>query len=70
MDNHEPEYKWQFVQKILFLIAFIPGSIGNVLVILVIIINRKLRTPINIYLLNLALADLLVFYIFETFLLF
>ena len=63
MENNE--YKWRLAQNTFFLIAFISGSIGNALVIIVIVINRKRRTSINIYLLNLALTDLLVFLFIE-----
>jgi len=41
-------------------IVFTVGTVGNVLVIVVIVTVREMRTPTNIFLLNLSLADMLV----------
>ncbi|CAF4518200.1 unnamed protein product, partial [Rotaria socialis] len=51
-------YEWVFI--ILYVIVFIVGTIGNLLVIIVIQRNRSMRTVTNIFIMNLAAADLLV----------
>ncbi|CAF1097239.1 unnamed protein product [Rotaria magnacalcarata] len=51
-------YEWIFI--ILYVIVFIVGTIGNLLVIIVIQRNRSMRTVTNIFIMNLAAADLLV----------
>ncbi|CAG0889369.1 unnamed protein product, partial [Cyprideis torosa] len=43
-----------------YIVVFIVGTIGNVLVILVVGLNRQMRSIPNLFLLNLAVADLLV----------
>ncbi|XP_076439769.1 growth hormone secretagogue receptor type 1-like isoform X2 [Babylonia areolata] len=45
---------------ILNVVVFFTGTVGNVLVIVVVLLVREMRTPMNWYLVNLSLADLLV----------
>ena len=45
---------------ILYVIIFFTGVVGNILVIVTIRSSRTLKTSVNMYLLNLCLADLLV----------
>jgi hypothetical protein len=49
---------WKFIQIISYSLTFIFGSIGNILVIFIIASNKKLRSSMNIFLLNLAITDL------------
>ncbi|KAL4231045.1 hypothetical protein ACF0H5_008628 [Mactra antiquata] len=41
-------------------IIFIVGTFGNVLVIVVVLRVREMRTPTNVFLLNLSVADVMV----------
>ena len=50
-----------FEEKILiciFLIVIILGFVGNILVILVILLNKNMRTSNNLFILNLSISDL------------
>ena len=38
----------------------IVGATGNLLVILVVVRNRAMRTPRNVYIVNLAISDLML----------
>ncbi|WAR21614.1 SIFAR-like protein [Mya arenaria] len=50
-------YVWvSFINVVIFLV----GTVGNILVIMVVIKVRDMRTPLNVFLLNLSLADVLV----------
>ena len=52
---------WEISLKIVFyVIAFFLDVIGNSVVILIIGMNRKMRTTTNVLILNLAVSDLLV----------
>ncbi|CAF0929094.1 unnamed protein product [Adineta steineri] len=51
-------YEWMCI--VLYLIVFIVGTVGNLLVIIVIQRNRSMRTVTNMFIMNLAAADLLV----------
>ncbi|CAF1589079.1 unnamed protein product [Rotaria magnacalcarata] len=51
-------YEWVFI--VIYVIVFIVGTIGNILVIIVIQRNRSMRTVTNMFIMNLAAADLLV----------
>ncbi|CAF1125620.1 unnamed protein product [Rotaria sordida] len=51
-------YEWICI--ILYAIVFFVGTIGNLLVIIVIQRNRSMRTVTNMFIMNLAAADLLV----------
>ncbi|XP_050415907.1 cholecystokinin receptor type A [Patella vulgata] len=48
------------IQIALYLIIFLLGVVGNVLVIVTLIQNQKMRTVTNVFLFNLALSDLLL----------
>lgn len=52
---------WEVALKIVFyIIAIIVDVVGNIIVILIILINRRLRTATNILIFNLAISDLMV----------
>lgn len=52
---------WEIVIKsILFAVIIFFSIIGNFLIILVVLRNRSMRTTTNYYIVNLAVADLLV----------
>ena len=57
-----PEFpKYIIVTSTLFYVfIFLLGILGTVLVIVVVCMNRNMRTSVNIYLINLCVADLLV----------
>ena len=48
------------VVALILLVEFIIGAFGNSLVILAVIISKEVRTTTNVFLVNLAVADLLV----------
>ncbi|KAH3737680.1 hypothetical protein DPMN_044273 [Dreissena polymorpha] len=45
---------------ILYTIIFLVGIVGNILVVVVISCSRRMKTTVNMYLLNLCIADTLV----------
>ena len=47
------------IVPVLFTLVIIIGFIGNLLVVLVVMMNKKMRNTTNILIFNLALADLL-----------
>ena len=49
-----------FTATILYCLIFLVGVAGNILVIVVIISSRSMKTTVNKYLLNLCIADLMV----------
>ncbi|GFQ80543.1 g_PROTEIN_RECEP_F1_2 domain-containing protein [Trichonephila clavata] len=52
---------WEDYVKIAFyLVTLIVALMGNITVILTVILNRSMRTTINLYLVNLAVADLFI----------
>nr|KAG5709656.1 hypothetical protein BaRGS_027681 [Batillaria attramentaria] len=52
---------WEIALKVLFyVLAMLVDVVGNSLVIFIVSARRKMRTPTNVLLLNLAVADLLV----------
>ena len=53
------EYTWHLIQIIFYILTYSIGTIGNLLVILVILLNRKLKTVTNMYLLHLAITDVI-----------
>ncbi|XP_067142649.1 QRFP-like peptide receptor [Centruroides vittatus] len=54
-------FTWKECFKLIICIsATIVGVIGNIGVILTVILNHSMRTTINIYLVNLAIADLMI----------
>lgn len=46
--------------KVLFSVVIASNLVGNLLVVLVVLLNRRMQTPMNYLLANLALADFLV----------
>ena len=57
-----PEFPKSFVVicTTMFIFIFLLGIIGNVLVMSVVCFNRNMKTTVNLYLLNLCVADILV----------
>lgn len=51
------QYDWSFLFVVVFIIA---GGIGNILVCLAVLLDRRLQNVTNYFLLSLAIADLLV----------
>ncbi|XP_067671254.1 QRFP-like peptide receptor isoform X1 [Haliotis asinina] len=52
---------WEIAIKILFyVLAMLLDVVGNSIVILIIVLNRKMRTTTNVLILNLAVSDLMV----------
>ncbi|CAF0857945.1 unnamed protein product [Didymodactylos carnosus] len=51
-------YEWMII--ILYIIVFIVGTVGNVLICIVIQRNRSMRTVTNMFIMNLAIADVLI----------
>ncbi|XP_014255525.1 cholecystokinin receptor type A-like [Cimex lectularius] len=60
MVRDEMWWKGWTVQIPLYAVIFLLGIIGNILVILVLVRNRGMRTVTNVFLLNLAVSDLLL----------
>ena len=57
----EPIPVWEIALKVSFyLIAFLLDVVGNSIVVLIIITNRRMRTPTNVLIVNLAVSDLMV----------
>lgn len=50
----------QITCTIFYVFIFLLGVLGNVLVVVVVCLNRNMKTAVNIYLINLCVADLLV----------
>ncbi|XP_069696527.1 chondroadherin-like [Periplaneta americana] len=49
----------KYVQLVIYIFLFIFGAIGNVVVLVVIIFNSEKHTMSNVYIINLALSDLI-----------
>ena len=47
-------------KSVTYIVIFVLGTIGNILVVLVVSKRRKMRTVTNYFILNLAVADLTV----------
>jgi hypothetical protein len=47
------------IKAIIYTIIFLTGTIGNLLIILVVSINKELRSTTYIYLLNLSICDII-----------
>lgn len=50
----------QITCTVFYVFIFLLGVLGNVLVVVVVCLNRNMKTAVNIYLINLCVADLLV----------
>jgi hypothetical protein len=55
----EPAYVFVVV-TVIYVVVFVLGTLGNVLVIVVVCTLKDMRTPTNVFLVNLSVADLLV----------
>lgn len=57
-----PEFPQSFIVTCttFFVFIFLMGILGNVLVMSVVCFNRNMKTAVNLYLLNLCVADILV----------
>lgn len=56
----EPLMWQEYVKIIFYIIVLIIALVGNISVILTVSLNRSMRTTINLYLVNLAVADLFI----------
>lgn len=56
----EPPTYLLVVVTIFYILIFILGVFGNIIVILVIVFNKNMRSTVNMFLVNLCVADLLV----------
>jgi len=52
--------QYKVVSSLLFLVICVLGVVGNVMVVLVVLTTKHMRTPTNCYLVSLAVADLMV----------
>lgn len=50
----------EYVKILFYVIVLVIALVGNVSVILTVLLNRSMRTTINLYLVNLAVADLFI----------
>lgn len=63
---HQQQLQQSWIQNImvnvfpLYLVIFLLAVVGNVLVILTLVHNKRMRTVTNLFLLNLAISDLLL----------
>lgn len=48
------------ISSILYVLIFVIGILGNIVVIIVVMWNRNMKTAVNVYLINLCVADILV----------
>ncbi|XP_033640073.1 alpha-1B adrenergic receptor-like [Asterias rubens] len=67
-DDYDGEFKFDdYTQRCIvsgiFIVVCIVGTFGNGLVILAVLLSRKLRTVTNVFVVNLAAADLLVCFV-------
>lgn len=61
LDRTQPSKEWQSaVQILLYSFIFLLSVLGNTLVITVLIRNKRMRTVTNIFLLSLAVSDLML----------
>ncbi|XP_032253419.1 cholecystokinin receptor type A [Phoca vitulina] len=61
LDQPHPSKEWQpAVQILLYSVIFLLSVLGNTLVITVLIRNKRMRTVTNIFLLSLAVSDLML----------
>ncbi|KAL3876764.1 hypothetical protein ACJMK2_034560, partial [Sinanodonta woodiana] len=61
LDIYKDVPLWEFVLKIvLYSIIIVASLVGNLLVIVVVLKNKRMQTATNFYIVNLAVADILV----------
>ncbi|KAK3579424.1 hypothetical protein CHS0354_028222 [Potamilus streckersoni] len=61
LDIYKDVPLWEFVLKIvLYTIIIVASLVGNFLVIVVVLKNKRMQTATNFYIVNLAVADILV----------
>ena len=53
------DYNQRIIAAVMLCVVSVVGIVGNTLVILAVILSRKLRTPTNLFVVNLATADLM-----------
>lgn len=62
--TYHPYYQHSLVMAASYVLAyfsiFLLCMVGNILVCLIVVQNRRMRTVINLFILNLAISDLLV----------
>jgi len=52
---------WEVSIKVVFYaIGFLLALVGNIIVILIVVLNKRMKTTTNVFLLNLAVSDLMV----------
>ncbi|XP_078416033.1 C-X-C chemokine receptor type 5 [Cetorhinus maximus] len=59
-EDETPKYFQKVIVPVIYFFVFLFGTIGNGLVMLILLCYRHLRTPTDNYLLHLAIADLLL----------
>ena len=52
----------QIIKILLYLIMILVGLAGNLLIIIVILLNKFMKNPTNYFILNLALCDLAILF--------
>lgn len=56
----EPPLYIVLTSTLLYSLIFVIGILGNILVVIVILLSRSMKTTVNMYLMNLCFADVLV----------
>lgn len=61
LDDLDTAFTWkEYVKMTVYLVTIVAALLGNFAVIVTVVTNRVMRTTINYYLLNLAVADALI----------
>ncbi|KAK8783509.1 hypothetical protein V5799_010126 [Amblyomma americanum] len=61
MDELDSTFTWkEYLKMSVYLVTIVAALVGNFAVIVTVVTNRVMRTTINYYLLNLAVADTLI----------
>ena len=58
-ENKAPPYLI-ITATVFYILIFVVGVVGNILVIVVVTCSRSMKTSVNLYLVNLCVADILV----------